>query len=82
MPMPEPVRYRSEIQDAGMPMPVALTSMPMPNYGKKASSSSLHCVLYLLAVGHVVRKDDRVQAGVVAARCAQHQTLAGACLKH
>jgi hypothetical protein len=47
MPMPEPVRYRSkgfqsgtgmlrfrtEIQVAGMPMPTASTSMPMPSYG-------------------------------------------------
>jgi hypothetical protein len=24
------LRYRAEIQDAGMPMPAALTSMPMP----------------------------------------------------
>jgi hypothetical protein len=27
------LRYRTEIQDAGMPMPAALTSMPMPSYG-------------------------------------------------
>jgi hypothetical protein len=47
--MPEPVRYRNkgthsgtgmlryrtEIQDAGMPMPAASTSMPMPSYGKR-----------------------------------------------
>jgi hypothetical protein len=27
------LRYRTEIQDAGMLMPAALTSMPMPSYG-------------------------------------------------
>jgi hypothetical protein len=27
------LRYRTEIQDAGMPMQVASTSMPMPSYG-------------------------------------------------
>jgi hypothetical protein len=27
------LRYRTEIQEAGMPMPAALTSMPMPSYG-------------------------------------------------
>jgi hypothetical protein len=46
MPMPEPFQYRNkgtqsgtgmlpyrtEIQDAGMPMPAALTSMQMPSY--------------------------------------------------
>jgi hypothetical protein len=26
------LRYRTEIQDAGMPMPAASTSMPMPSY--------------------------------------------------
>jgi hypothetical protein len=26
-------RYRTEISDAGMPMPAALDSMPMPGYG-------------------------------------------------
>jgi hypothetical protein len=30
------IRYRTEIQDAGMPMPAASTSMPMPSYGKLA----------------------------------------------
>jgi hypothetical protein len=29
------LRYRTDIQDAGMPMPAASTSMPMPNYGKE-----------------------------------------------
>ncbi len=26
------VRYRTKIQDAGMPMPVLVSSMPMPSY--------------------------------------------------
>jgi hypothetical protein len=29
-----PVRYRTEIQGSGMPMPAASTSMPMPSYAK------------------------------------------------
>jgi len=27
------LRYRTEMQDAGMPKPAASTSMPMPSYG-------------------------------------------------
>jgi hypothetical protein len=32
---PEPLRYRTEIPDAGMPMPAASASMPMPRNGLK-----------------------------------------------
>ncbi len=31
----EPVRYRTEIQDAGMSMPAASNSMPMPSYDRQ-----------------------------------------------
>jgi hypothetical protein len=37
----EMLRYRTEMSDAGMPMPVALVSMPMPSYGR---NTSLYCV--------------------------------------
>jgi hypothetical protein len=36
--MPEQVRYRNKIMDAGMPMPALILSMPMPSY----ASLSLH----------------------------------------
>jgi hypothetical protein len=52
MPKPEPFEYRNngtqsgtgmlpyrtEIQDAGMPMPAALTSSPMPSYVNDGAS--------------------------------------------
>ncbi len=31
--IPEQVRYRTKIRDAGMPMPALVSSMPMPSYG-------------------------------------------------
>jgi hypothetical protein len=36
--MPEQVRYRNKIMDAGMPMPALILSMPMPSY----ANLSLH----------------------------------------
>ncbi len=33
------VRYRTEIIDAGMPMPALVSWMPMPSYGKVANQS-------------------------------------------
>ncbi len=35
---PSPVPDRTEIQDAGMPMPAALTSMLMPSYANRGAS--------------------------------------------
>ncbi len=35
------LRYRTEIQDAGMPMPAASTSMPMPSYDRNTPWTSI-----------------------------------------
>ncbi len=39
--MPEPLRYRIEIPDAGMPKMAASTSMPMPSYGQRRTALSI-----------------------------------------
>jgi hypothetical protein len=38
--MPVPECYRTEMLDAGIPMPAASASMPMPSYEQKQSRQS------------------------------------------
>jgi hypothetical protein len=73
MPKPEPLEYWNngtqsgtgmlpywtEIQDAGMPMPAALTSMPMPSYangGASVCSKSVFLILSLVIFWILDRK--------------------------